>query len=113
MKKIIATILTLFSISLVLVACGQKQADYPSSAKAESALNAGKNINGKTVSFKVAKVVPNGTLGHTMWAGKHLNFISDENPKISVKKGDTVTVKIKKAKSALGSWLITYTDLSK
>lgn len=111
MKKVIATVLAVLSVLFVLSACGQKKADYPTAAKAETALNAGKDLKGKTVTFKITGYEPKSAFGYNMETGKHLNFVSNDNP--SVKKGDTVTVKIKKVASTLGSFIITYTDLQK
>lgn len=113
MKKIIkavALIAAMLCLTAVVTACGQKKADYTAKT-AESALNAGKNIEGKTVKFKVQKLEPNSAFGYNMEAGKHLNFVSNDNPK--VKKGDTVFLKVKKVSSTLGSYVITYSNLSK
>lgn len=107
MKKLLLVIVSL-SCLFMLAGCGQKKADY-TAAKAETALNAGKDIEGKTVSFTVKEVVPDSAFGYNLEAGKHLNFTSSENPK--VKKGDKVTVKVKKVTSMMGSWIITYEDL--
>ncbi|WP_262314812.1 hypothetical protein [Lacticaseibacillus parakribbianus] len=110
MKKVIAALLTALTVLLVLTACGgAKAADYPTAAKAEAALNAGKKLEGKTVTFKVLKVEPRSAFGYNLEAGKHLNFASAKNP--GVKKGATVTVKVKKVASMLGSYIISYTDL--
>ncbi|QCQ04115.1 hypothetical protein FAX13_05670 [Ligilactobacillus animalis] len=107
MKKLVLFIVSL-SCLFMLASCGQKKTDY-TAAKAETALNAGKDIEGKTVSFTVKEVVPDSAFGYNLEAGKHLNFTSSENPK--VKKGDKVTVKVKKVTSMMGSWIITYEDL--
>lgn len=107
MKKLLLVIVSL-SCLFMLAGCGQKKPDY-TAAKAETALNAGKDIEGKTVSFTVKEVVPDSAFGYNLEAGKHLNFTSSENPK--VKKGDKVTVKVKKVTSMMGSWIITYEDL--
>lgn len=88
-----------------------KVADYPNIKDAEIALGKGKNLKGKTVQFKVKKLEPQSAFGYNMETGKHLNFVSPENP--NVKKGDTVFLKIKKIKSVLGSFVITYSHLSK
>ncbi|MHC9536276.1 hypothetical protein ACVQ8P_00510 [Dellaglioa sp. BT-FLS60] len=111
MKKIISLLGILGVSILLLSACGNKTKPDYTTNKAESTLNNGTDINGKTVEFKVSEAVPNSAAGYNLQTGKHLNFVSDSNPK--VKKGDTVTVKVKDAKSAFGSWMITYTDLSK
>ncbi len=88
-----------------------KVADYPNIKAAEAALSKGKNLKGKTVQFKIKKFEPQSSFGYNMETGKHLNFVSPENP--NAKKGDTVFLKIKKVKSVLGSFVITYSDLSK
>lgn len=109
MKKIGRSILLIMALVLLTIsisACGQKKADY-TTAKAESALNAGKDLTGKTVKITVDKLVPNSAFGYNIETGKHLNFVSSENPK--VKKGDTLIVKVKKTTSSLGSFVITYT----
>lgn len=88
-----------------------KVADYPNIKDAEADLSKGKNLKGKTVQFKIKKFEPQSSFGYNMETGKHLNFVSPENP--NAKKGDTVFLKIKKVKSVLGSFVITYSDLSK
>lgn len=112
MKKGLLGLIALVLVLVTLTACGSaaSKPDY-TEAKAESALNAGKDLKGKTVQFKVDKVEPNSALGYNLQAGKHLNFVSQENP--DVKKGSTVIVKVKKVANTLGSWVITYTDLKK
>lgn len=98
MKKLVLFIVSL-SCLFMLASCGQKKADY----------TAAKDIEGKTVSFTVKELVPDSAFGYNLEAGKHLNFTSSENPK--VKKGDKVTVKVKKVTSMMGSWIITYENL--
>lgn len=110
MIKVVATMFIVLGLVFVVTACGQKKADY-TARTAEAALNSGKNIEGKTVKFKVQKLEPNSTFGYNMETGKHLNFVSNSNP--NVKKGDTVFLKVKKVSSTLGSYVITYSDLSK
>lgn len=110
MKKISIGFIAVIAIFFTLAGCGNQKPDYTAST-AESALNANKDIEGKTVQFKVNKVEPNSSFGYNLETGKHLNFVSSENPK--VKKGETVTVKVKKVTSVLGSWVITYTSLKK
>lgn len=110
MKKIIkflTLILALSSVGIVLTACGSStpKADY-TEVKAEKALNAGKDIKGKTVSIEVAKLEPRSAFGYNIEAGKHLNFVSEENP--DVKVGDKLIVKVKKVKSVIGSFVINY-----
>ncbi|KRL99744.1 hypothetical protein [Liquorilactobacillus satsumensis] len=105
MKKIRMVFIVLLSV-LFLVSCGTaKKADY-TTVQAEQALNKGKSIDGKTVKIKVDKLVPNSAFGYNIETGKHLNFVSSENPK--VKKGQSIIVKVKKVESSLGSYIITY-----
>lgn len=73
----------------------------------EKALNAGKNMQGKKVKFRVKKIEPQSAFGFNLEAGKHLNFVSSTNP--GVKKGRYLTVKVKKVTYVLGSYVITYT----
>jgi len=80
--------------------------DYADAESFEAALNKGENLEGKIVRFEATDFQPQSALGYNIWAGEHLNFISDRNP--DVKAGDVVTVKTDTIKSALGSWIITY-----
>lgn len=107
MKKIVRVMLVSLVGLFILGACGSKEikADY-TTEEAETALNDGKSIDGKTVSITVDKFIPDGTLGYTIWSGEHLNLISSTNPK--VKEGDKIVVKVKKVENVLGSWLISY-----
>lgn len=107
MKKLSTFLVALFVV-IALVGCGSKKevnADY-TEANAETALNNGDDLEGKTVKIKVLEYVPDGPLGYTIQAGEHLNFISSENPK--VKKGDELVVKIKKVENLMGSFVISY-----
>ncbi|MCG0798408.1 MULTISPECIES: hypothetical protein [Lactiplantibacillus] len=110
MKKMSIGFVAIIAIIFTLAGCGNKKPDYTAST-AESALNANKDIEGKTVQFKVNKVVPNSAFGYNLETGKHLNFVSSENPKVN--KGETVTVKVKKTSSSVGSWVISYTNLKR
>lgn len=111
MKKItLVALLLLFAFSLT--ACGAKPSapvavDYPDAASLESALNAGVNVEGKTVTFTVTDFIPQSAFGYNLVAGEHLNFCSQGHPNAGI--GDTLTVKIDKVASALGSWIINYT----
>jgi predicted RNA-binding protein with TRAM domain len=105
MKKLIVILSTFFILTLVLTGCGTVKPDY-TTKQFETALNKGDNLEGKTVSVEVEKVVPNSAFGYNIEAGKHLNFVSTDNP--NVKTGDTVLLKVKQVKSALGSFIITY-----
>lgn len=113
MKKLlksIALICAVLGLTFVAVGCGQTKPDYTAKT-AESSLNAGKDLEGKTVKFKVTAYEPASFFGYNMETGKHLNFVSQDNPK--VKKRDTVTVKVKKVTSTMGSFIITYSNLQK
>ncbi|OFI46872.1 hypothetical protein BG262_03515 [Floricoccus penangensis] len=96
---------------LFLGACGNTKEssktkyDYTES-QFEDKLNAGDDLTGKTVEVRVAKLVPNSAFGYNIEAGKHLNFVSPENP--NVKEGDTVVLKVDKITSTMGSYVITY-----
>uniref|UniRef100_UPI003F55A177 hypothetical protein n=1 Tax=Lactobacillus acidophilus TaxID=1579 RepID=UPI003F55A177 len=96
---------------IVLASKKKKKIKYNTASKIEKALNKGENLQGKTVRFKVTKFVPNSAFGYNLETGKHLNFVSPNYPK--AKKGQTVTVKIKKVTSVLGSYVITYSHLRK
>lgn len=108
--KFISLMAVVGCLVLIVTGCGQQKADYTAKT-AESSLNAGKDIEGKTVEFKVNKLEPNSAFGYNMETGKHLNFVSNDNPK--VKEGDTVIVKVKKVTSTMGSYIITYSKINK
>lgn len=108
-SKIIALFLVLFGLTSTLSACGTPKADY-SESKAESLLNKGDDLKGKTIKITAKKLEPSSAFGYNVEAGKHLNFVSSDNPKI--KKGQTEVVKVKKVSSVMGSYVITY-DLVK
>jgi predicted RNA-binding protein with TRAM domain len=105
MKKLIVVLGSFLMLAFVLTGCGTVKPDY-TTKQFEAALNKGDNLEGKTVSVDVEKIVPNSAFGYNIEAGKHLNFVSTDNP--NVKKGDTVILKVKKVASTLGSFIITY-----
>ena len=105
------TPLVLNQSSSVVSAAKKAKIKYNTAFKIEKALNKGQDLSGKTVRFKVTKLVPNSAFGYNLETGKHLNFVSTSHPK--VKKGQTVTLKIKKISSMFGSYVITYTNLRK
>jgi predicted RNA-binding protein with TRAM domain len=108
MKKLVVLLGTFLLLTLVLAGCGGTKtvkADY-TTTQFETALNKGDNLEGKTVSVEVEKLVPNSAFGYNIQAGKHLNFVSTDNP--NVKKGDKVILKVTKIQSTLGSYIITY-----
>lgn len=85
-----------------------KATDAMSSEEFERALNNGENCDGKTVTFVVNEVHPDSAFGYNLWAGEHLNFVSDDAS--NAKVGDEVTVKVDKVESVLGSWIIYYSN---
>jgi hypothetical protein len=105
MKKLVVLLSSLMILIFALSACGTVKPDY-TTTQFETALNKGANLDGKTVSVEVEKVVPNSAFGYNIEAGKHLNFVSTDNP--NVKTGSTVILKVKQVKSLLGSFIITY-----
>jgi predicted RNA-binding protein with TRAM domain len=108
MKKVLVGLLSSFMVIFLLAGCGSNKtvkADY-TTKQFETALNKGDNLEGKTVSVTVNKLVPNSAFGYNIEAGKHLNFVSADNP--NVKKGDKLILKVTKVASALGSYIISY-----
>ena len=106
MKKVLSILIV--SLLLILVGCGTSTiiADYGDAESFETALNNGENLEGKIVNIKIANVETQSVYGYNLWAGEHLNFVSEKNPNVST--GDTISVKITEVKSALGSWIIKY-----
>ncbi len=80
--------------------------DYASAELFETALNKKEDTIGKTVCFVADAIKPNSAFGFNIWAGEHLNFISEKDP--GVKEKDSLTVKVKQVNDVLGSWLIKY-----
>lgn len=91
-------------LSLFVCGCSSTNVDYESAKDFETALNNGENLEGVVVSFEVEEINANATLGYTIWAGEHLNFIFSENP--DVEENETVTVKVNSVSNVLGSWVI-------
>ena len=81
--------------------------DYPDDAKFEADLNAGKDLTGKTVTFEIVAYKPTSVLGYNLWAGEHLNFVSDTAPQFTT-VGEKVTVRVTQVKQTLGSFVIRY-----
>jgi len=107
MKKIGMIFSSFLIVAMLLTGCGKENVKPNYTTKQfETALNKGENLEGKTVSVEVDKVVPNSAFGYNIQTGKHLNFVSTENP--DVKKGDKVVLKVEKVESALGSFIISY-----
>jgi predicted RNA-binding protein with TRAM domain len=109
MKKIGMIFSSFLIVGMLLSGCGNGNGnvkpDY-TTKQFEEALNKGEKLEGKTVSVEVDKMVPNSAFGYNIQTGKHLNFVSTENP--DVKKGDKVVLKVEKVESALGSFIISY-----
>lgn len=85
-----------------------KSIDYKDVAKFEEDLCAGKNLEGKTVTFTVNEFHPDSAYGYNLWAGEHLNFVSSRHPNVG--EGDKVSVRADKILSVLnGHWIIYYT----
>jgi len=72
----------------------------------ERQLNEGRNLEGSIVTFKVLDFKPDSAFGYNLWAGTHLNFVSDRHPGVNV--GDILTVRTKYISSRIGSWIIQY-----
>lgn len=109
MRKIICMLLTLL-LSLSLVACSQSKAypeiDFGDEKCFEIELNLGTDCIGKIVRFTIIDVSPDSAFGYDLWAGEHLNFVSEKDPGYQV--GDTITVKITSVKTIVGSWILEY-----
>lgn len=66
--------------------------DYGDAESFEAALNAGEDLAGKVVRFVAVDYIPDSAIGCNIWAGEHLNFVSDSDP--GVRANDTVTVRV-------------------
>lgn len=109
MKKVTWSILIGLFFCVLLVGCGKSYANNPrgiSTVQAEKELNDGKDLEGKLVDITVDKIEPKSAFGYNIQTGKHLNFVSTENPKVKI--GDKLIVNIKKVESVAGSFIITY-----
>jgi len=80
--------------------------DVISTLDAESQLNNGQSIDGKTVDVEIFNIVNASELGQNIQAGEHLNFYP-ATQQYNLKAGDHVKFKVINAKSTMGSWLIT------
>ncbi len=109
-KKIRAIFLSaVIVISALICGCANSirpVVDYGNAEAFESALNAGQNLEGKIVRFKADDLHPQSFFGYNIFAGEHLNFVSDRNPNVQV--GDIVTVRVTEVRSMLKSWIISY-----
>ena len=84
--------------------------DYEDAESFERDLNAGKNLEGKTVKFIAEELHPDSAFGYNIWAGEHLNFISSRHPDINT--GDIAIVKVTEIENVMGSWIISYEKIS-
>ena len=107
-RTIKSIICSLLFVAFILVGCGKSSVvlDYGDAESFEAALNAGENLEGKTVRFYASELHPDSAMGYNIWAGEHLNFISSRNP--DIKEGSTADVKATEITSSLGSWFIKY-----
>lgn len=106
-KKYYLVVAMAFMSIFMLCACGKKTVlDYGDAASFEIALNAGENLEGKTVQFVATELHPDSVSGYNVWAGEHLNFVSSRNP--DIKEGDIVAVRATEIESSMGSWFIKY-----
>lgn len=80
--------------------------DVISTSDAESQLNNGQSIDGKTVDVEIFNIVNASELGQNIQAGEHLNFYPTTQ-QYNLKAGDHVKFKVISVKSTMGSWLIT------
>ncbi len=110
MRKALTLMFATFLLLGSLTGCKRNKetidVDYENAAVYEQALNDGEDTTGKTVKFIVDSIHTGGLYPYDIWAGEHLNFISEEDPK--VKNGKEITVKITDVESFLGSWIIKY-----
>ncbi|MCQ2087058.1 MAG: hypothetical protein MJZ37_03190 [Bacilli bacterium] len=112
LRRLIPTLCACLVFVGALSSCGNKETtekivpDYVNAELFESALNAGEDTIGKTVCFVADTIKPDSAFGFNIWAGEHLNFISETNP--GVKEGDNLTVTVGEVENFLGSWLIKY-----
>ncbi|MBQ7699690.1 MAG: hypothetical protein IJT49_05045 [Clostridia bacterium] len=111
MNKRIRIILIAVIIVISTLICGctggvRPVVDYGNAEAFESALNAGQNLEGEIVRFKADDLHPQSFFGYNIFAGEHLNFVSDRNPNVQV--GDIVTVRVTEVRSMFKSWIISY-----
>lgn len=86
--------------------------DYSDIAVFEQAVNNKEDLVGKTVKFTVVDVKPDSILGYNLYAGEHLNFISDEGR--GVHAGDEITIIVTGVKPVLAdSYKISYVLLDR
>lgn len=84
--------------------------DYSNAESFEKALNDGQDLTGKVVQFIPTEIKPNSGVGYNIWAGEHLNFLSDGDQGIKV--SDTVVVRTTNIQRSIGSWFIHYNIIS-
>lgn len=106
MKNILLVFLSII-MCLALFSCGGGNVDFKDAESFESALNAGEDLTGKTVTFIVKEIVPDSAFGYNLHAGETLNFCSSKNPNVEV--GDTVTAKVKSVSYVFMHYVIYYT----
>ena len=115
MKRNIISIAIIMILMVIMTACGKTEkepeikVDYNDATVFESELVQGADLTGKTVKVVVDNLEPQSAFGYNIWAGEHLNFVSDTTP--GVEKGDVIIVKVTEIKSVFGSWIISYEKL--
>lgn len=108
MKKLFIIGLTI----LILTGCSAAPVEPDLTAvEAETMLNEGKDIVGKKVAVTVKDLNPASAFGYNIIDGEHLNFVSRENPKVEV--NDKIIVTVTKVESMLGSFIISYDNLTR
>lgn len=102
----ILSVVLVFALCACTAAAPKTVIDYEDAGSFEAALNRGENLEGKVVQFQAMELHPQSAYGYNIWAGEHLNFVSEKNP--DAKAGDTLTVRATSIESILGSWIIHY-----
>lgn len=107
LTKHAARLILFLMVMLAIAGCSSAAptAEY-TTAEFEEALNAGEELEGKTVSFTVDAIEPASAFGYNLQTGEHLNFVSSKNPGVEV--GDELIAKVDEVQSMLGSFIITY-----
>ena len=90
----------------------EKTINYYNAEALESDLNAGKKCEGKVALIICKELHPDSILGYNIYAGEHINLVSDKDP--GIKEGAEVLIKTKKISKILDkSWKVEYELLEK
>lgn len=111
MNKITTFIITIIIFTAFFASCSKLETkkiklDYSDATLFENDLNNGKDLTGKTTKVNVVDFYPNSQWGYNIWAGEHLNFVSEKHPHVQV--GDVLYVKVTDISSVMGSYIIKY-----